>query len=149
MTGVMGVGLWCPLTTHHSPRFSQHLKDYLNSLLKHPTSTRRSNSYALPFIRLNVFSQFKFHPISLDDTDQTEEDDTVKAIPSTTVKPHGRFDFVIILRGDNAESTGIEGLESLESLSLNILIFVSGTRVASWMLVWDHRLLQILHQRSL
>ena len=102
--------------THHSPRFSQHLKEYLNSLLNHPTSTRRSNSYALPFTRLDIFSQFKFHPVSLDDTDQTEENDTVKAIPSTTAKPHGRFDTVIILKGDRAESTGMEGLESLESL---------------------------------
>ena len=55
--------------THHPPCFSQHLKEYLNSLLNHPTSTRRSNSYALPFTHLNVFSQFKFHPVSLDDTD--------------------------------------------------------------------------------
>ena len=99
--------------THHSPHFSQHLKEYLNSLLNHPTSTRRSNLYALPFTHLNVFSQFKFHPVSLDNIDQTEEDDTVKAIPSTNAKPDGRFDTVIILKGDRAESTGMEGLESL------------------------------------
>ena len=99
-------------TTHHSPRFSQHLKEYLNSLLTRPTSARRANLYSLPFNRLDVFSQFKFHPISIDDSDINcpEEDDTVKAIPSTTTKPLGRFDTVIVLQKDAAESTGIEGL---------------------------------------
>jgi hypothetical protein len=94
---------------HHSPYFAQHLKEYLNSLLEHPSSNRTARLYALPFQRLDVFSQFKFHPTSLDDTDNSEENDTVKAFPGRGNKDEGRFDTVIVLRKNEAEATGMEG----------------------------------------
>ena len=43
-------------------------------------------------------------------TTQIEEHDPVKAFPSTGKKSTGRFDTVIVLKDDGAESTGMEGL---------------------------------------
>jgi hypothetical protein len=61
----------------------------------------------LPFKHLDVFNQFKFHPIRLQDDD--EERDVVKAIPVSKRLPSGRFDTVIVLKTDDAESTGLAG----------------------------------------
>ena len=55
---------------HYAPHFSHHLKEYLNSLLQHRSSNRIAILHNLPFQRLDVFSQFKFHPMALDDSDR-------------------------------------------------------------------------------
>jgi hypothetical protein len=97
-------------TSHVAPHFSTHLKEYLNSFISQPTSNARSHLYSLPFERLDVYSQFRFKPTALDDTDsQAEEVDTVKAHPISDKNPHGRFDTVVILNSDEAEETGVEG----------------------------------------
>ncbi|KDR76056.1 hypothetical protein GALMADRAFT_225772 [Galerina marginata CBS 339.88] len=98
---------------HNAPLFSQNLKEYLNKFLPrgHRTSNAVSHLYALPFQRLDVFTQFKFHPYSLQEEadGDVEENDTVKAIPTSRTSPNGRMDTVIVLYNDAAESTGVEG----------------------------------------
>jgi len=64
--------------------------------------------YPLPFKHLDVFNQFKFCPFNLQDEEE-EERDIVKAIPVSKCFPSGRFDTVIVLKTDNAESTGLTG----------------------------------------
>jgi len=103
-----------PLSTieekHDAPNFSRHLKEFLNSFLENPTTNRNAHYYQLPFDRLDVWTQFKFQPNNLSDDSDSEETDTVKAIPKNSPhEPNGRFDPVVVLRSDEAESTGMEG----------------------------------------
>ena len=94
--------------SHQAPAFERHLKEYLNRFLDKRTSNHRAMQYPLPFKHLDVFNQFKFCPFNLQD-DEEEERDIVKAIPVSKRFPSGRFDTVIVLRTDNAESTGLTG----------------------------------------
>lgn len=91
---------------HCAPGFSVRLKEFLNALLPHPVSNRNAILHHLPFDRLDVYHTLKFHPASLDDGE--EECDVVKAISSRT-RHGGRFDTVVVLHGENAEATGLEG----------------------------------------
>jgi hypothetical protein len=52
---------------------------------------------------------FCFHPKSIHDGN--EEDDIVKAIPKSTHLSSGRFDTVVVITKDDAESTGLAGEE--------------------------------------
>ena len=54
-----------------------------------------------------MFNQFKFSPLSLQDED--DERDIVKAIPISRQQSSGCFDTVIVLKTDEAESTGLAG----------------------------------------
>lgn len=105
--------------THYALGFSDRLKEYLNSLLPNLTSTRRSHIYPLPFDRLDVFYLFKFHPVNLEDGE--EECDVVKANPESPSGESGRFDTVIALHTEDAESTGVAGTHS-SSVLLTYLI---------------------------
>lgn len=95
--------------SHHAPAFERHLKEYLNTFLTriHRTSNQRANLFPLPIKCLDVFNQIKFSPLGLQDED--EERDIVKAIPISRQLPSGRFDTVIVLKTDDAESTGLAG----------------------------------------
>ena len=95
--------------SHCAPAFERHLKEYLNTFLTHRTSNQRANLFPLPFNRLDVYNQFKFCPLDLQDEEDAEERDIVKAIPISRQLPSGRFDTVIVLKTDNAESTGLAG----------------------------------------
>ncbi|KAJ3500836.1 hypothetical protein NLJ89_g9614 [Agrocybe chaxingu] len=100
-------------TKHNAPRFSQHLKEYLNKLRPHPSTNRIAHLYDLPFYQVDVFTQFKFHPHLLHDdvaNPDEEENDTVKAHPCSQKNPSGRFDTVVALHTDEAQSVGIEVL---------------------------------------
>ena len=104
-----------PLSTikekHDAPNFSRHLKEFLNSFLENPTTNRNTHYYQLPFDHLDVWTQFKFQPNNLSDDSDSEETDTVKAIPKNSPhEPNGQFDPVVVLRSDEAESTGMEGM---------------------------------------
>lgn len=57
----------------------------------------------LPFQRIDVFHSFKFTREGL--LDDTLEKDWVRASPVDD----GRFDTVVVLTGDDAESTGLDG----------------------------------------
>lgn len=91
---------------HHAPGFSTALKDYLNRIMGNPTTFRVASLNTLPFARLDVYHTLKFHPPSLEDGE--EECDVIKAAPAFK-KRAGRFDNVIVLHTDVAESTGLEG----------------------------------------
>jgi hypothetical protein len=97
-------------TQHSTSNFSACLLEYLNSLTQNPVNGRQLHHYyRLPFNRLDVFYQFKFQPTGLEDGD--EERDTVKAAPIIKKLP-ARFDTVVVLHTDVAESTGVEGMLS-------------------------------------
>ncbi|KAJ3486723.1 hypothetical protein NLJ89_g11786 [Agrocybe chaxingu] len=98
---------------HKSPSFSKDLRDYLNAFRKNPYSRREIDFYDLPIQRLDVYSQFKFHPHSLHDDPDGEERDTVKALPTSNALPHGRFDTVVALNTDEAQSTGLQGISHI------------------------------------
>ncbi len=58
-------------------------------------------------IDLMFISCFACTPTSL--VDEEEEYNVVKATPKSKTLPDGRFDTVIVLYTDDAESTGIQG----------------------------------------
>lgn len=93
--------------THNAPGFGRHLKEYLNTLLPHPVGVRTLDATPLPFSTLNIYTNFHFQPEALQDDE--EENDVVKALPVSSSLPHGRFDTVIFMDGDDAESTGLAG----------------------------------------
>ncbi|KAE9390999.1 hypothetical protein BT96DRAFT_959647 [Gymnopus androsaceus JB14] len=74
--------------THHVPLFSQHLKAYIEMLKQ--GATRHSVDFALtqhlPFQWIDIYHSFKFSP------------------------ERGRFDTVIVLTGDAAESVSLIGM---------------------------------------
>ncbi len=92
---------------HKAPFFELHLKRYFNSLLEKPLSNQRLNSATLPISKINIYNMFHFHPVPLQDDDN--EQDIVRALPVSKSNPHGRFDTVVVLENDTAESTGLEG----------------------------------------
>ena len=50
---------------------------------------------------------FRFHPEGINDSD--EEKDLVKAIPRSAQNQDGHFDTVVVIAGNEAESTGLAG----------------------------------------
>lgn len=98
---------------HCAPDFSYYLKVYLNKISRSPVSNRHLEQQNLPFYKLNTYNMFRFNPQSLDDDDDTQERDIVKALPKSQELPGGRFDTVVVMVKDNAESTGVEGLFSI------------------------------------
>lgn len=90
--------------THKAPQFGNHLKQYLNSSLDRQLGRRRLERADLPIDKVDTFPQFRFHPASLHDEDM--ESNTVKAFPGLK---NGRFDTVVVMDGEGAEATGLEG----------------------------------------
>ncbi|KAJ3728260.1 hypothetical protein C8R42DRAFT_571707 [Lentinula raphanica] len=73
-----------------------------------PVSTQRSTttlflSQPLPFRHLDVYYSFKFSPETLDD------DSSIKDVVKATPLKGGRFDTVVILTGDSAETASFTG----------------------------------------
>ena len=64
-----------------------------------------ASSY-LPFSRVDVYHTLKFTTVAL--SDERAERDVVKARPAAGGEP-ARFDTVVVLRGDDAEATGVQG----------------------------------------
>ena len=69
--------------------------------------------YDLPFQRLDIYHTFKFHPASLEEDEEVS--DVIKASPPGKKMP-ARFDTAVVLHGDDAESTGLEGAFNLSSI---------------------------------
>ncbi|KAE9386873.1 hypothetical protein BT96DRAFT_960497 [Gymnopus androsaceus JB14] len=86
--------------SHHTPGFLQHLKAYLEMLK--PNSTRNDVLHAsmqqLPFQQLDIYHSFKFSHELLEEG--------MKASPLN----EGRFDTVVVLTADTAETVGLEGM---------------------------------------
>ena len=94
---------------HDAPGFSKALNSYVyNMKLGRPLTSREAaeaSSY-LPFSHLDVFHGFKFTTIPL--SDGALEQDSVKAKPAIGPQP-ARFDTAVVLQGDDAEATGLQG----------------------------------------
>ncbi|PPR07087.1 hypothetical protein CVT26_005304, partial [Gymnopilus dilepis] len=92
---------------HDAPDFSFHLKKYLSTFQDTRFTNRSLVASSLPFAHLDVYKMFRFRPEALQDGE--EEKDTVKAVPRSKKFPHGRFDTVVVLVTDEAESHGLTG----------------------------------------
>ena len=97
---------------HHAPDFTYYLKVFLNSFISKPIQNRFLNDSTLPFKKVDVYNMFHFHPEGIQDND--EENDLVKALPQSSQNPHGRFDTVIAIINDEAESTGVASELSID-----------------------------------
>jgi hypothetical protein len=95
------------LDQHRTPDFEYYLKLYLTKFQVNPLSRHIIDNHSLPFTKVDVFDMFRFHPETLQD--EGEENDLVKAIPASSKLPNGRFDTVVALVSDTAESTGLQG----------------------------------------
>jgi hypothetical protein len=93
---------------YHAPDFEHYLKLYLTKFQDNPISARQVDYHSLSFTKVDVFNMFRFHPETLQD--EGEEDDIVRATPASTKLPNGRFDTVVALVSDTAESTGLTGI---------------------------------------
>ena len=101
---------------HLAPGFAKALNQHIYSMkLGRPlTAHEQENATSnLPFSRLDVFHTLKFSTISL--TDDIAERDVIKARPAIGSEP-ARFDTAIILQGDDAEATGVQGKYIIASL---------------------------------
>ncbi|KAF8988516.1 hypothetical protein BDZ89DRAFT_974912 [Hymenopellis radicata] len=108
---------------HSVPHFSTHLRDYLNVL----GARRRKFTphVALPFAGLDVYYSFK---LSLEGVEGgSAEQDTVKASPLG----EPRFDTVIILTGDEAESFGLSAFPAPTSWPTTAMAYVQWFRPAT------------------
>lgn len=120
-------------SNHKCPSFSHHLKLYYNARTHSKIPERQLHKVVLPFAKLDVYHMFKFTPTSLDDgVGETNDTDsqTVKAVPSIAGKA-ARFDTVVVLHNEDAEATGLEGVNKIVLSFDNLrLIFMAGTRIA-------------------
>ena len=94
---------------HYAPDIQFHLKKFLNTFVHPSLSARCLESTLLPISTLDVYTSFRFTRDSLDDN-SVEDANIVKATPATTDNPSGRFDTVILLSNDIAESTALAGV---------------------------------------
>lgn len=104
---------------YSAPGLSSSLKDYLNQLTSNPTSSRIAHINTLPFQRLDVYHTLKFPHPNLEDGD--DDQDIIKAMPPSKKAP-GRFDTVVVLHKDEAESTGLQGGFSFSIINFSLLI---------------------------
>ena len=95
---------------HNSPGFTTALVQFINDLQPPALRLTRHDLTRtwLPFSRLDVFHKFQFSPVEL--LEGKRESDVVKAIPGSSQRGRkSRFDTVIVLNNENAESTGVQG----------------------------------------
>lgn len=92
---------------HQAPDFTHYLKVFLMALTTNNIQNRRLDEMDLPFKHLDVYNMFRFHPEGIQETE--EENDLVKALPRSAEHPDGLFDTVIVIVGNEAESTGLAG----------------------------------------
>lgn len=102
-------GLTSVAERHCAPGFCKALSRHIYELkLGRPLNAaelEQAPSY-LPFSRLDIFHGFKFTTIPL--SDSFPERDAVKARPACGDQP-ARFDTAVVLQGDEAEATGLQG----------------------------------------
>ncbi|KAJ8508384.1 hypothetical protein ONZ45_g9337 [Pleurotus djamor] len=100
---------------HRAPGFQQSLKIFLNDCAPEVVRLRRPQDVKikdLPFNILPTWFSYKLTRTSIAD-DDTEDHlkDQIRALPIGTINsgPNGRFDCVVVLTDDSAQSTGLEG----------------------------------------
>ncbi|KIK51244.1 hypothetical protein GYMLUDRAFT_181672, partial [Collybiopsis luxurians FD-317 M1] len=67
------------------------------------------NINSLPFSSLDVWHQLKFRPFNLSDNDSDSVQEVIKVIPISKHSSIPRFDTVLVLDSDEAESTAVQG----------------------------------------
>lgn len=92
---------------HQAPDFTFYLKIFLMALTTNHIQHRLLDESDLPFKHVDVYNMFRFHPEGINDGE--EENDIVKAIPRSPQNPDGHFDTVVVILGNEAESTGLAG----------------------------------------
>jgi len=92
---------------HQAPDFTYYLKVFLMTFTTNQIQHRWLDESDLPFKQVDVYNMFRFHPQGIQDTE--EENDLVKALPRSAQNPDGHFDTVIVIVGNEAESTGLAG----------------------------------------
>jgi len=116
---------------HNALDFDYYLKLYVNSCLpKSQPCAWISNidTYNLPFDKLDIYNLFHFHPTAINDDDSKAK--IVKALQKSRTHPQGQFDTVVVLVGDSAESTGVEGTRLYTRISLVLVAHIKlGTRI--------------------
>jgi hypothetical protein len=95
------------LQKYGAVNFNHCLKLYLSRFDTSSLPTCQLLLHSLPFIKVDVNNMFRFHPDSLQDAE--EENDIVKVMFPFKKLPHGRFDPVVVIMSDDAESTGLTG----------------------------------------
>ncbi|KAF5388791.1 hypothetical protein D9757_005570 [Collybiopsis confluens] len=96
------------LVSHGAPGFITAIKSYLNTLLPPPERATKGiilNSN-LPFFAVDVWHQIKFTPVKLLDV---PEQTILRAFPVTMTGLSPRYDTVLVLDSDEAESTAVRG----------------------------------------
>ncbi|KAF9072136.1 hypothetical protein BDP27DRAFT_1218026 [Rhodocollybia butyracea] len=103
--------------SHNAPGFIPALKLYINSLLPKEGQVTKAEALSigcLPFTLLDVWHHFKFTPVNLFDDASDVPKEIVRAAPfsikkNSKSKSKSRYDTVIILINDEAESTAVRG----------------------------------------
>ncbi|KAH9916703.1 uncharacterized protein B0H18DRAFT_884624 [Fomitopsis serialis] len=94
---------------HRAPAFKNALLRLINDL--QPEELRIGRRHLeetwVPFDRVDVYHKFRFKRYEL--LDGKDEMDEVKAVPATRQGRKNRFDTIIALQNEEAESTGIRG----------------------------------------
>lgn len=107
---------------HNAPNFSFFLKVFLNSYAKNSVRFADIQNTPLPFTKVNVYNLFRFHLENIQELEEDQATDIVKAIPRSKNLPSGHFDTVVVMIKDSAESTGLEGKSFLQLPKITSLI---------------------------
>lgn len=112
------------IVTHSAVGFPAHLKLYLNNLLSEGQRASKSEALtgSIPFRSVDVWHQYKFNPGNLFDDDSDAVKEIVKAIPFSKRSLVPRFDTVIVLDADEAQSTAVIGNVIFQSFHIIILM---------------------------
>ena len=108
------------VSKHQAPGFGKALAQHVYGMkLGRPLTSREVESAPeyLPFSRLDVYHGFKFTTIPL--SDNAPERDAVKARPARGAQP-ARFDTVVVLQGEEAQASGMQGMLSTDYRVLNV-----------------------------
>lgn len=116
--------------SHAAPGFIAHLKLFLVSLMPpdQQVDRRMALEGTLPFNSLDVWHQYKFRPFDLSENEGDTTPEVVRAIPVSRKSAQPRFDNVLVLDTDEAESTAVQG-KILSFISSVSHITVLGCRV--------------------
>lgn len=96
---------------HCAPTFIAVLKLFLNGLRPAPLLRAMALEAPLVFDSLDIWHQVKISPTSLFEDEEYME--TVKAVPIWKGSEVSRFDTVLVMDSDTAESTGVAGKKTI------------------------------------
>ncbi|THU83170.1 hypothetical protein K435DRAFT_690054 [Dendrothele bispora CBS 962.96] len=108
------------MASHNASQFVYHLKEFLNNMLPQDTRYTKADlhDHSLPFSTLEVWHQFKIQPHPMTEEVTAE---TVKAIPLEKNFKIDRFDTVVVMVSEEAESASLTGEKSILLCSLSVI----------------------------